>query len=223
MQDCQDRPIDVRSAGQSLYAEPGNVAAPSESGVSLPTVTSTGSTITLAWESGLACGHSLTIERQEAFTRDRYVQVGFVTSGGRGMGAALAWTDDNLPPGFTYNYRIADAVAGKELSRFFIQASTLLVPRPPTSLVGEVCLGARSFISLAWACDSADAAGCRIERRPGRLGSTSFEEIAVVWANETTFSDYGVQPNTPYNYRLFAFNSLGDSSPSHIVTVTLRS
>ena len=67
-------------------------------------------------------------------------------------------------------------------------------------------------IALAWSDNSTNESGFKIERSAGG----AFTQIGQVGANVTTYLDTGLAPNTAYDYRVFAFNSSGNSSYSNI-------
>ncbi len=63
-------------------------------------------------------------------------------------------------------------------------------------------------MELTWIDGSTNETGFSIERREG---TGSFIEIAKVGADETTYADTGLIPETTYCYRVRAFNGDGDS------------
>jgi hypothetical protein len=68
-------------------------------------------------------------------------------------------------------------------------------------------------ISLRWRDNSGNENGFRVERCQG-AGCTNFAPVGQVGVNITSFTDTGLVKNTTYNYRVRAFNSIGDSAPS---------
>ena len=70
-------------------------------------------------------------------------------------------------------------------------------------------------VTLDWIDNSSNETGFRIERA---TGAGSFAPIGTVHSNVTTYIDATVQPNTTYAYRVFAFDSIGDSLPSNTAT-----
>ena len=61
-----------------------------------------------------------------------------------------------------------------------------------------------SQIDLTWTDNSSAETAFSIERKGGNLGS--FSEIATVAADSTSYSDTGLDANTPYYYRVRALN-----------------
>ncbi|HWP42503.1 MAG TPA: choice-of-anchor D domain-containing protein, partial [Blastocatellia bacterium] len=96
-----------------------------------------------------------------------------------------------------------------------VEPVVFFVPAAPTNLVATVVSEAQ--IDLSWKDNSDNEFGFRIERS---LDGFNFTEIGSVGPNVTTFSDTTVSANTTYFYRVMAFNSLGNSSPSNIADAT---
>lgn len=72
---------------------------------------------------------------------------------------------------------------------------------------------ASTLIDLSWVDRSGIEAGFKIERRPG-TGAT-FQQIAIVGPNITSFRDTGLTPLTQYCYRVRAFSGASNSSYSN--------
>jgi len=91
-------------------------------------------------------------------------------------------------------------------------------PTAPSGLV--VTATTLTQVSLAWTDNSSNETGFKIERKT----SGSFQEIGSVAAGITSYTDLSVQANSTYIYRVFAYNSVGNSlQPSNEVTATTRS
>lgn len=76
-----------------------------------------------------------------------------------------------------------------------------------------------SLVALSWTDASTDETGFRVERRPP--GSGSFASLGSVAAGSTAFVDTNVIPDQQWQYRVFAFNAVGDSPPSNVLQVQL--
>ncbi|HET9530178.1 MAG TPA: putative Ig domain-containing protein, partial [Blastocatellia bacterium] len=86
-----------------------------------------------------------------------------------------------------------------------------VLPPPPTSPAGLVATASSpTQVNIIWQDTSNVEDGFLIERRGGSDGS--FSQIAVVGANNTSYNDGTVLPNTAYAYRVRAFNTAGESS-----------
>jgi len=71
---------------------------------------------------------------------------------------------------------------------------------------------------VKWTDNSKDEKGFRIERKKDKQGS--FEEIASVGPNVTSYTDAGASVGTTYCYRVRAFNSVGNSAYTEDICVT---
>jgi hypothetical protein len=89
-------------------------------------------------------------------------------------------------------------------------------PAPPTNLMATAA--SSSQINLAWADNSDNETGFKIERCQG-AGCSNFSQIATVGANVTNYSDKGLLASTAYNYRVSAYNAGGDSAYSNTASV----
>jgi Fibronectin type III domain len=92
-------------------------------------------------------------------------------------------------------------------------------PNAPSSLTATAV--SSSQINLAWADNSDNEAGFKIERCTG-AGCTDFTQIATVGANITIYSDKGLSASATYNYRVSAYNSGGDSGYTDAASATTQ-
>ncbi len=92
----------------------------------------------------------------------------------------------------------------------------LFIPNAPSDLT---CTAVSiSQIDLLWVVNSDNEDGFKIERR--KVGE-SFSLIYTTGANETSYSDIGLEANTTYYYRVRAYNTAGDSAYSNeVLTAT---
>jgi titin len=75
-----------------------------------------------------------------------------------------------------------------------------------------------SQIDLTWADNSSNEDGFKIERS---TDGVNFAQIATASANATTYSNTGLTASTLYYYRVFAYNTAGNSaSPSNTASAT---
>jgi alpha-tubulin suppressor-like RCC1 family protein len=77
---------------------------------------------------------------------------------------------------------------------------------PPSSFNANII--SSSQVNLSWIDSTFNEIGFKIERQTGLSGT--FEQIATVNANVTSYSDTGLNPDTPYYYRIRAYNTFGD-------------
>jgi len=87
-----------------------------------------------------------------------------------------------------------------------------VLPAAPANLAATAI--SRTQINLSWTDNSDNETGFRVERCRN-AGCTNFAQIAQIGSNTTTFADTGVNKNTTYNYRVRAFNAVGNSAYSN--------
>ena len=90
-------------------------------------------------------------------------------------------------------------------------------PNAPTGLVATGTGTGNSRINLVWTDNSTDETGFRVQRQ---TGGGAYDNVATMYPNITTYSDTALADNTPYTYRVVAFNTVGDSAPSNTSSVT---
>jgi|GEM_PF-3398401 len=89
-------------------------------------------------------------------------------------------------------------------------------PDAPSDLQAEVV--SITLIDLTWVDNSNDEDNFILESKKSVL--STWEVVATLPANLTSFSDTSVRKGTTYDYRVKATNTLGESAYSNIVTVT---
>jgi YVTN family beta-propeller protein len=89
-------------------------------------------------------------------------------------------------------------------------------PDAPSDLVAEAESAGR--IELSWTDNADDELGFVIERR--RESTQSFEEVARISADSIRYSDFGLEKETTYVYRVRAFNETGHSAYSATAQAT---
>ncbi len=76
-------------------------------------------------------------------------------------------------------------------------------------------------VDLSWQDNSTNEFGFIIQRKLGdSLSVNQFDSIGTVGANVINYLDTGLSPNTMYTYRVFGFNSSGNSGFSNMVETT---
>jgi len=93
--------------------------------------------------------------------------------------------------------------------------TTVQPPVAPTNLSASAAAGA---VNLAWADNSDNETGFKIERKTGVNGV--YSQVALVDANVTNFADTGLSNGTQYFYRVRATNSAGDSAYTNEANAT---
>lgn len=137
-------------------------------------------------------------------------------------GANVTSYDDNgLSANTTYTYRV-QAVNGGGSSVFSNEVSGTTLPEPPAAPTNlQVAVHSLSSVGATWNDNSNNETGFRIMRRVGANKNEPFVEVATVGANVTSYTDTNVELGETYAYKVFAFNSGGDSAPTDEVAVTV--
>jgi hypothetical protein len=89
-------------------------------------------------------------------------------------------------------------------------------PAAPSNLA--VTSSTKSYVSLSWVDNATNATGYVIQRS---TNGSSWTQVGTVGANATTFTDRSVSPNKTYYYRVYAYNSFGNSAYSNVVQATV--
>ena len=94
---------------------------------------------------------------------------------------------------------------------------TTPVPLPPTNLTGTIVSSTQ--INLSWTDNSTDETGFKIERK---TLNGIYEVVGTTGSNVNTFNNTGLTTNTTYVYRIFSYNSGGNSATySNEITIFL--
>lgn len=93
-------------------------------------------------------------------------------------------------------------------------STTTVVPVAPTNLTGIVF--SPTQINLSWTDNSTNETGFKIERK---TGTGTYTVVGTTASDVTTFNDTGLIPSTTYLYRVYSYNSAGNSSFSNVLTI----
>ena len=174
---------------------------------------------TLVWQAPLSNGGS-TITGYQIYRS---------TSSGTGtiyasIGNLTSFTDTLVTGGTKYFYKVSALNGTAYASPRSNEASAipLSVSQPPTGLATPYV--SPSQISISWQAPLNDGGspitGYKIERSID--GGTTWNTIAPnVAPSPRWYSDYHLLASTTYTYRVSAINSIGTSSPSSTVSVTV--
>ena len=124
-----------------------------------------------------------------------------------------------LTPGTTYFWKIVGKTMANMSATGPVWSFTTAGSEPPPlapSGLGAAAISP-SRIDLSWT-DVAGETGYRVERSPN--GSSGWTEISAPPANQTTYSDLQVNPQTTYFYRVRAANASGFSPYSSTASAT---
>jgi len=153
------------------------------------------------------------VERCQSAGCSNFAQVGTSTG--------TTFNDTGLQASTPYRYRVRAVDGATNPSPYSNTASaTTLAPPPPdtTPPTAPSNLGATAFsasqINLSWTAstDNVGVTGYRIERCQGS-GCSNFVQIAAPAGTGTTYNDStGLQPATPYSYRVRAVDAATNPS-----------
>jgi len=130
-----------------------------------------------------------------------------------------SYANTGLTASTSYSYRVRayNAVGGSNYSNVAsaVTQAAPTAPLAPTNLAATVV--SKSQINLSWTDNATNETGFRIQRCKGST-CTNFSQIAAVGANVTSYSNTKLTANTTYRYRVLAYNAVGASGYSNIVT-----
>gem|GEM_PF-1911737 len=156
-------------------------------------------------------------------------EIVYFLNGGDGLSfTKVDLISTNVP--FVYNSTVGDSDGDGDVDffapnnfnsgpiRLFENTSTIQTT-PPSNAPGNVSATALSSTSvqLTWQDNNTDEDGFRVERK---LAGEAFVEVYSSSANVTFWLDEDLSQESDYTYRIYAFNSIGDSPASEEVTVT---
>jgi uncharacterized protein (TIGR02145 family) len=84
--------------------------------------------------------------------------------------------------------------------------TTTVVPIAPNGLTATVV--STTQVNLSWTDNSTNESGYKIQRKSA---GGNFTDVGSTGADIATFSDQGLTPNTSYTYRVYSYNSAGNS------------
>jgi hypothetical protein len=184
----------------------------------LRTVTASESQINLQWDDNANNESGFKIERKEGccgpWTPVATVGANVKTYQSTGLTCAT-----------TYAYRVwaynsaGDSVKTNEASAATSSCSLPSVPSCPSWL--RVTTASASQLNLLWIDNSNNESGFKVERKQGCCGPWTL--IATVGASATTYQSGGLACNTTYAYRVWAYNSAGDSCKTNEANATTAS
>lgn len=132
------------------------------------------------------------------------------------------YNDSTLSYATSYTYRVksANVLGGSTFSNEIkiTTANAPVAPAIPGNLRGTVGSLIQTEIVLQWDDNSDFESGFLLERKKGN--ETDFVEIASVSPDITTYTDYGLEPNTSYQYRIRAWFEVVRSDYSNTLSIT---
>jgi hypothetical protein len=137
-----------------------------------------------------------------------YAQITAVGSG------VTNYSDMTVAAGFTYYYRVkAYNINGNAAPTNEANVVLGVLSAPSGVTVTSV---SSSQVSLSWTETSINEIGFRVERSPSGVTGT-WSQVGTATQNATTYTDSSCASGTTYYYRVFAYDSLADSTASNIV------
>lgn len=91
---------------------------------------------------------------------------------------------------------------------------------PPAPANNLAATSVSNGIQLTWTDQSDNEDGFRVERRPP-VSNASWSILQSLGADVVSFTDSSAAANETWQYRIFAFNSFGDSGTSSVIQHTL--
>jgi subtilisin family serine protease len=181
-------------------------AAPSGLGA----VAVSSSRINLTWTDNSSNEQGFKIERSTDGAN--WLQVGTV-------GANLtSMANTNLMANTTYTYRVR-SFEGPNHSSYSSTASATTGPGPaaPSNLTAIAVSSSR--INLAWADNSSNEAGFKVERS---TDGVSFMQVATLLPNTTSYANMSLGPGTTYHYRVRSFDGPNNSAYTNTASATTQ-
>jgi uncharacterized protein (TIGR02145 family) len=129
------------------------------------------------------------------------------------------YNDTGLIPNTTYTYRVyANNAGGNSLTYSNeIAILTTVLPIAPSNLTGTI-VPFNNQINLSWTDNATDETGFKIERK---TETGTYAIVGSTATNINTFNDVVLTPSTTYTYRVYSYNSLGNSTTySNEFTIT---
>jgi fibronectin type 3 domain-containing protein/lysophospholipase L1-like esterase len=166
--------------------------------------------INLAWTDSSNNESGFRVERKQG-AGGTYAQIAQLAAGATGH------ADTTAAAGTTYVYRVYAFNSGGA-SDFSNEASAAVVapPAAPANLVPTVV---DQQVNLSWTDNSGNETGIRVERKTSAGGT--YAQIAQLGANVTSYSDTTVSTGATYFYRVYAYNSGGNSTFSNEVSAAI--
>ena len=200
--------ISASSASMTFCYNGCSVALPAPSGLSASAQST--SVIALSWSDNS--------NSEEGFTIERSSNGSTWSSPTNVLANTTNYDDTGLSPANTWYYRVRAYEAG-DVSAWSNSANATtndIVPDTPTDLTAVAA--SASQITLTWVDQAGNEDGYRVEWSAD--GSTNWTPRPNLGANSTNYNHTGLSANTEYFYRVFAFNSAGDSGVSNTYSAT---
>jgi hypothetical protein len=126
------------------------------------------------------------------------------------------YTVDFTGTGTPLTFGYADDYYGDNSGGLYVE---ILSTQPPVAPTGLVATDVRaSKVTLQWDDNSGDEYGFVVEQQGGDYND--FTPVAWVGTDTTEYTVTGLKPSTAYQFRVAAYNDVGNSDYSNVVNVT---
>lgn len=194
----------VLPTNSNLPAAPSNLTA---------TAAST-SQINLSWTDNAGNEDGFRIERLVGGT---WTEVGVVGAN------VTSWQDTGLAANTQYSYRVRAYNASGNSSYSNNASATTpsapAAPAGPTNLTGSAKSKPSLRVNLTWFDNATNETGYRVLRSTD--SGATWSQVGQLGANATSFSDTAVAKGATYQYKVYAYNGVGNSPFSNTITVTI--
>ncbi|GEM_PF-253765 len=202
-----DNTLVVATHGRGVFeTKITSVATAPTSPTSLAAASTSSSQINLAWQDNSTDETGFKVDRRLTPT-DAWTTITTTNAN------ATSFNNTNLTDGTKYFYRVY-AFNANGNSTFSNEVNAVTTMLAPTNLTIQV---ATSQVTLNWTDNSQSETGYSIERRLGSTGQ--FVKVSDMNANVSTYTENPLNDGTKYYYRVFAFNTNGNSGLSNEVNV----
>jgi hypothetical protein len=187
----------------------GTAATPSAPSTLAVAVVST-TQLKLTWKDNSGIETGTKIERSTAATSG-FTQIATVGAN------VVTYTASGLASGTRYYFRVRayNAAGNSGYSNTGNNTTKDTIPAGATGLTATATSSAQ--INLAWACAAGNEDGFKIYRS---TDGTTFAQVATAGINATTYANTGLAPNTLYYYRVYSYNTAGNSAVSNTASDT---
>jgi N-acetyl-anhydromuramyl-L-alanine amidase AmpD len=181
-------------------------SAPSTLAVAVVSSTS----LKLTWKDNSSIETGTKIERSTSSTSG-FTQIATVGAN------VVTYTAGSLASGTKYYFRVRayNAAGNSGYSNTGSGTTKDTIPAGPTSLTATAT--SSSQINLAWVCAAGNEDGFKIYRS---TDGTTFAQVATAGINATTYSNTGLVGNTKYYYKVYSYNTAGNSAASPVASDT---